>query len=482
MQIKQLKIKSFRGIKDLTLEFNSEQPNLLIGVNGSGKSSILDCLAILLSHFTEPIRDPDSSGYFFGEEDINNENKDGIASAEIIANIGDWAKPSAKSDREIKWSLTKNREGNNNDLAAISDVVGNTKNKIIEDANFPLPIIIHYTVNRVVRDIPLRVRKKNLFETKDAYYKSLARGEISFRDFFEWFRNQEDLENEERSNLIAKYLKEILIEILTKSLKEQNLYNELSPDFSNEDSTELKINIPNFLSQFYNLHENDFKSDPNFHNNYQLEAVRKAIGSILDGFSNLRVQRKPLKMIVEKQGKKLYINQLSDGEKCLLAMVGDLARRLALANPGLEDPLQGSGVVLIDEIELHLHPQWQRNIILRLQETFPNCQFIITTHSPQVISGVKYVTLLDVTPEGITAEQIPSYGKDSNRILETIMGTSSRPQKIMEDLQQLFELIDRGNLDDARQLRDRIAEEMEDQDPEFTKADWLIERKEILKQ
>ncbi len=481
MQIKQLKIKSFRGIKDLALEFNSEQPNLLIGVNGSGKSSILDCLAILLSHFTEPIRNPDSSGDFFGEEDINNENKDGIASAEIIANIGDWAKPSAKSDREIKWSLTKTREGNNNDLAAISDVVDNTKNKIIEDADFALPIITHYTVNRVVRDIPLRVRKKNLFETKDAYYKSLARGGISFGDFFEWFRNQEDIENEERSNLFLKSLNELVAVMVEKFLKEQNLHHKLSQHSSNEGSTEFESDIINILKQSDNPNEN-FQSTPKLFYNYQLEAVRKAIGSILDGFSNLRVQRRPLKMIVEKQGKKLYINQLSDGEKCLLAMVGDLARRLAIANPGLENPLQGSGVVLIDEIELHLHPQWQRNIILRLQETFPNCQFIITTHSPQVISGVKYVTLLDVTPEGITAEQIPSYGKDSNRVLETIMGTSSRPQKIMEDLQQLFELIDRGNLDDARQLRDRIAEEMEDQDPEFTKADWLIERKEILKQ
>jgi predicted ATP-binding protein involved in virulence len=98
-------------------------------------------------------------------------------------------------------------------------------------------------------------------------------------------------------------------------------------------------------------------------------------------------------MTITKQGQELIINQLSDGEKCLLAMVGDLARRLAIANPSLPDPLQGSGVVLIDEIELHLHPKWQREIIPALTRTFPNCQFIVTTHSPQVISQVK--------PEGI---------------------------------------------------------------------------------
>lgn len=68
-------------------------------------------------------------------------------------------------------------------------------------------------------------------------------------------------------------------------------------------------------------------------------------------------------MTVEKQGQELIIAQLSDGEKCLLAMVGDLARRLAIAKPGLSDSLQGNGVVLIDEIELHLHPQWQRQMV-----------------------------------------------------------------------------------------------------------------------
>jgi predicted ATP-binding protein involved in virulence len=80
---------------------------------------------------------------------------------------------------------------------------------------------------------------------------------------------------------------------------------------------------------------------------------------------------------------------LSDGEKCLLAMVGDLARRLAIANPDYPDALQGEAIVLIDEIELHLHPSWQRNIIPALKRTFPKCQFIITTHSPQVLSYIQ---------------------------------------------------------------------------------------------
>lgn len=85
----------------------------------------------------------------------------------------------------------------------------------------------------------------------------------------------------------------------------------------------------------------------------------------------------------------LDVLQLSDGEKCTLALFGDIARRLAIANPSLDDPLQGDGVVLIDELELHMHTSWQRKVISMLKKTFPNIQFIITTHSPQIL-GVSY--------------------------------------------------------------------------------------------
>lgn len=74
-----------------------------------------------------------------------------------------------------------------------------------------------------------------------------------------------------------------------------------------------------------------------------------------------------------------------DGEKCTISLFGDLARRMALANPGRENPLEGTGVVLIDELELHMHTSWQRKVLGVLKETFPNIQFIITTHSPQIL-------------------------------------------------------------------------------------------------
>jgi predicted ATP-binding protein involved in virulence len=189
-------------------------------------------------------------------------------------------------------------------------------------------------------------------------------------------------------------------------------------------------------------------------------------------------------MTVTKQGQELIVNQLSDGEKGLLAMVGDLARRLAIANPGLADPvLEGSGIVLIDEIELHLHPAWQRKVIPALKDTFRNCQFIVTTHSPQIISEVKPegIYILERTDDGIVAmHPESSYGRDSNRILEDLMDTPERPQEIKESLLELFRLIARGDLDSARQLHQKIADEIGADEPELIGASVSIRRREIL--
>jgi predicted ATP-binding protein involved in virulence len=415
MKVKRLKMESFRGIGDLTLEFDEVEPTVLIGINGVGKSSILDCLAILLSRFTSSIQHSTPSGRLFSEEDITNGQKE--THNEIIVSF---------NSEEATWSLTKVRRGRSKEtssnLSAITKIAENIK-KDLHTSHQNIPVLVYYSTNRAVLDIPLKIRKKHLFEQIDIYENALTGAGSEFRLFFEWFRKQEDLENELR-----------------------------------------------------------LEDNPGYRDK-QLESVRQGISSLIQSFSNLRVRRSPLRMTVQKQSEELIINQLSHGEKCLLAMVGDLARRLAIANPSLPDPLQGSGVVLIDEIELHLHPKWQREIIPALTRTFPNCQFIVTTHSPQVISQVKPegIYILEKTDEGVIAKRPQSsFGRDSNRILEDIMGVPARPKEIKESLLELFRLIDAGNIEGARQLRQQLANEIGADEPEFVKADVLIRRKEIL--
>ncbi|MBD1808617.1 AAA family ATPase [Microcoleus sp. FACHB-SPT15] len=440
MKVKRLKIQSFRGFDDLTLEFPPDEPTVLIGINGVGKSSILDCITILLSLYEglllfpptnpkhkksrqEKKRKDKDRNYFFDaisarEEDIKNGYQETHNEITVLLN----------SSQEVTWSFTTNREeGTELDWKMLQEAVTDMYPDLEDTTQVNIPVNMYYIVHRAVLDIPLAIPKEYSFEQINTYGSDLPefiqQASMGFDNFFKWFRSVEDLENEER------------------------------------------------------------RDNPSYRNN-RLDAVRQSIYSLLgEEFSNLRVRRSPLRMTINKQGQELIVNQLSDGEKCLLAMVGDLARRLAITNSSLPDPLQGSGVVLIDEIELHLHPKWQREIIPALTRTFPNCQFIVTTHSPQVISQVKPegIYILERTDDGIVAMRPESsYGRDSNRILEDLMDTPERPQEIKESLLELFRLIARGDLDSARQLHQKIADEIGADEPELVGASVSIRRREIL--
>jgi len=209
----------------------------------------------------------------------------------------------------------------------------------------------------------------------------------------------------------------------------------------------------------------------------ELWVIRKAIEGFIPNYSNLRVSRLPrFRILVDKDGEELSFDQLSDGEKCLIAMIGDIARRLTLANPQLANPLEGNGIVLIDELELHLHPKWQRVLIERFTEVFPNCQLIATTHSPQIISNVPSENLL-ILKEGKVYQVNESYGQTSNRILEDVMDTDARPLPVKKELETLFRLIHNKDADKSRKLYKRMKELIGD-DPELVKADVLIRRLE----
>lgn len=344
MRISKLEIQNFRGACDFSLEPDPGL-NVLVGMNGAGKSSVLDAVAMLLSWLANRIKHRGGKGSPLSESDIR--NNAGFATLRMEA---------IHTDHAFAWRLAKVKKGHDHKDVG-SDLAGATQlakvfrleiTKSEEQVN--LPLFVYYPVNRAVLDIPLRIREKHRFELLSAYDEALTSG-ANFRTFFEWFREREDLENEARRD-------------------QQSPLKSASP------------------SQF---------PDP------QLEAVRTALSAFMPDFKNLTVRRNPLRMEVDKKEGRLTVNQLSDGEKCLMAMIGDLARRMAIANPLRKNPLEGDGVILIDEIDLHLHPQWQRMVIPNLIRVFPNCQFFISTHSPHVMTHVQpeNLFLLTMKPEGI---------------------------------------------------------------------------------
>ena len=207
-----------------------------------------------------------------------------------------------------------------------------------------------------------------------------------------------------------------------------------------------------------------------------LAAVDKAVARFLPSYLNLRPEEEGGRSIVIDRGDtQLPVRSLSDGERGVLAIVLDLARRLAQANPQMEDPAaEAEAVVLIDEIELHLHPGWQRQIVRNLSETFPKCQFIATTHSPQVIGEVTH-DRIHIIADGEVYSPTHSFGVDSSRVLEEIMDTGPRTESVNELLSKISGTIGDDRYGDARKLLAELSGRVGEDDPEVTRILTLLD-------
>ncbi len=214
-----------------------------------------------------------------------------------------------------------------------------------------------------------------------------------------------------------------------------------------------------------------------------LNVIRKAIEAFIPEYNNLRIEREPYAhMVIDKNNESFDLNQLSDGEKNLLALVGDIARRLAIGNYHNTYPLDGDGIILIDEIDLHLHPKWQRLVVPKLLEIFPNCQFFISTHSPQILSHVnpENIFLLEQSDKGLSYRKPDeTYGMSLDRIVELIMNDECRPESVKESLDTLFELIERGKIEEAKKLVRELKQDLKT-DPEIMRAEMLIRQEKKL--
>ena len=184
-----------------------------------------------------------------------------------------------------------------------------------------------------------------------------------------------------------------------------------------------------------------------------LSALQEATERFLPECKNLRAEgSSKSQLIVDKDGVTLNLRQLSDGERGMFALVLDLAKRLSQANPQLDNPIkEGSAIVLIDEIDLHLHPKWQRTVIKQLTETFPKCQFIATTHSPQIIAAVEPEQVLLLTDSRVIRPD-KTLGMDSNWILKYLMEAGDRPEESDSAIKEVESLIIDANFRKAREV------------------------------
>lgn len=206
-----------------------------------------------------------------------------------------------------------------------------------------------------------------------------------------------------------------------------------------------------------------------------LGAFEAATVRFLPGYSNLRPNGGRPGLLIDRDDGTIPVRQMSDGERGVLALVLDLTRRLVQANPEMDDPVSDAeAVVLIDELELHLHPKWQRQIVRKLETTFPRCQFIATTHSPQVVGELAHDRIQILTESGVFWPA-HSFGADSSRVLEEIMEAPTRTHEVEEMLAQVSREVSEQRYEKARESLADLVKQLGENDPEVTRIRTLLD-------
>lgn len=423
MVIEKLSLDDFRGIHKLEMELQGKS-TVLFGINGAGKSSVLAAINLLYANIINRL----VKSRF--KQSIRMEQADirfGKASARIAAEFRFGEEKERYSySRKISRGvvgivLSKELErivGHFEQKYLTRDMVDEENNLLKTGGESNVPIFVNYGVNRLVLKTPLRIRKTEDYGQFAAFEKAIE-NQIAFSKLFEWFLEQELYE--------------------TQRQKQDTSYQD----------------IP-------------------------LYSVKRAMLAMLDGCRNVHITARPYSMKVSKGEEILDILQLSDGEKCTLALFGDLARRLALANPSLVNPLEGTGVVLIDEIELHMHASWQRKVIRVLKETFPNVQFIITTHSPQVLGEIDAdfnVFSLRREEAGIVCDRLTDYfGLDANSVLEEAFQTSCVNDGVRKKVRQMYDYIENRDFERAEECIREIDHLTQNRNTDSTRGKILVRK------
>lgn len=395
MKIRKLVVRDYRAFGgEHTFHF-SERFTVIAGVNGRGKTAILDGLALLISRLLRSLKLSAGDRRTIELQDIHTNTEAGFAELFIEANC---------ADIPVEFMFSRYEHESRHVSTRLTPAVIRAITHAYGDSSRPddqSPIAAYYTIDRAGFRLPRTLPKDLPHGQRAAYTGALVNRIIDYRDFMARYRL--------------------------------------------------------------------WQADGN---RRALKSFRHALGVFLDGFGDIEITNDPLRLKVRKGDQWLQLDQLSDGERSFIAILGDLVRRLVLANPELDNPLKGHGVVLIDEIELHLHPTWQREVCEKLRSTFPNIQFIATTHSPFVIQSLRSGELINLDPE-----EFGEYAdKSIEDIAETVMGIdlpqkSSRYMRMMEAAEEYFRLLrdpttQQQNLDTLEQHLNELAAPFSD-DPAF---------------
>ncbi len=427
-KLKGLKLTNFRAFKDFTVIGFNQNLNVLIGINGAGKSSLLDAIGYSINRLILEVIVSGSGSFLPKDVDIlSTQNELDISSDFFL------------SENQTHSTTVQRKLNDNRGLSyTLSNVFikHDSQGKEILTDTTELPVFGYYPTNRNFNDTQntrtnnARTNQYNKNYSRFQTYLNCLNNIIDYNSLSEWLLEQMNIQNQERIN---------------------------KKDFGYEINSIKAINRT--LKIFFEeLHEREYVEVKTSRSQYNQSQT----------------------IVFSSKGSDTEFNLLSSGEKLILGTVLDLSFKCILANPQLENPMNAFGIVLIDEIELHLHPKWQLNVINAFRTTFPNIQFFFATHSPLVVANCKNENLWVLNNrELIHATELGDeiYGSDVNKVLKVIMGTEERPSQIASLIEEIEKLIDAEAFDEKQVALKigKLEELITPNDPEITHLKMLAE-------
>ena len=421
MYLKRLKLHNFKCFEDLDMEFH-DNLTVIVGSNGAGKTTILEGAAIAVSSLFVKMdgltggkidrTQAHLKSYSVGSTKDVQEQYPVVVSA--IAKDNQFL-----SGEDIEWTRSLSSSTGQTLFGDAKDITSlgvELQQKVRKgDTKILLPLFAYYGTGRLW-DYH-REKQSDVFETNNRLngYLNCMDGTANIKLMMNWFLKM----------TVQKYQNQ-----------ELNLGDipELEAVYSAMETCYRRITGCDYVKMQYNMGTKALDV-----------AYKDASGNIM----------------------RMPINQLSDGYKSTISLVADIAYRMAVLNPQLLGSVcsQTDGIVLIDEVDLHLHPEWQQQILADLTAIFPKVQFIVTTHAPAVISSVEQECVRVLHNNQIDLPALETYGRDTNGILRAVMGVSERQPKTMEQFSNFYKLIDSGDMEKAEQLLAELEEQYPD-DPE----------------
>jgi predicted ATP-binding protein involved in virulence len=436
MRIDRLSIKNFKGFESREFSFHPNF-NLVVGENGSGKTSTLDALAVATGSWFLGLRGYDSRN--IREEDVRIittfEERRFEIRPQFPVEINAFGLVGASW--HMRWKRTLEGKGGRTtrtSASVLKKYVENLAGKVMEGGSVLLPAFSYYGAGRL------------WLEPKDMQSKDTPKKGNNTRPPQEF---ADEASDDDATFFASRFV---------------GYRYSVDPRCSPRDLLH--------WMQFQRRIELDEEKE-----SAPFRLVLEAIQSCLP-VMGLRYSIRHGTLVADLDGRRLIpFSTLSDGYRNMIAMIGDLAYKCAVLNPHLEaSALQETpGIVLIDELDLHLHPRWQRRVIEDLRRTFPKIQFICTTHSPQLIGQAKADEIIVLDAPESSPHPGQSFGMDSNWVLRHIMGSDDRDASVAAKLDELFAHIEEAQFEEAREAVKALRAEIGEH-PELVEAEALIGR------